>query len=360
MAVDFRHGVPDLSSFPRADWSWALREACRTAPKTTFDYGQPRGSLRLREVLSAYLRRVRAADADPDRMVICTGFAQGLVLALRALAGTGVDCVAVEDPGQRNATSAAASFAGLKAIPIPVDTLGIDVSRLDATGARAVVVTPAHQWPSGVVLAPERRLELVAWAAARDATIIEDEYDAEFRYDREPVGTLQGLAADRVISIGTVSKSLAPSIRIGWMVCPSSLTEAIALEKRLIDRANPEIDQLALATLIESGRYDRHLRRMRTLYSRKRDALVSALARHAPAVTISGLAAGFHAVAHLPEPADEQAVIAAARARSVGLYGMSPFRSSGASRPPQLVLGFGDLSVRSIGDGVAEIGDLLG
>ena len=361
MTVDFRHGVPDLASFPRADWLWALREACNAAPKTAFDYGDPRGSPELREIVAAYLRRVRAADADPERLVICTGFAQGLVLALRALAtrgGTGP--VAFEDPGQRATTAAAAAFTGLETVPVPVDDLGIDVARLDATGARAVVVTPAHQWPSGVVLAPERRLELVAWAVRRDATIIEDDYDAEFRYDREPVGCLQGLAADRVISIGTVSKSLAPSLRLGWMACPPGLIDSVALEKRRTDRGSPGLEQLALATLIESGRYDRHLRRMRLIYSRRREALVTALASHAPQVALTGLAAGFHAVAHLPEAADEHLVIAEARARSVGLYGMSPFRSSGATTPTQLILGFGDLSERAVSDGIAAVADLLG
>ena len=265
-------------------------------------------------------------------LVICTGYAQGLVLSLRALARRGGAApVAFEDPGQRTTTAAAAAFAGLEAVPVPVDDLGIDVARLDATGARAVVVTPAHQWPSGVVLAPERRLELVAWAVRRDATIIEDDYDAEFRYDREPVGCLQGLAADRVISIGTVSKSLAPSLRLGWMVCPPALIDSVTLEKRRTDRGSPGLEQLALANLIESGRYDRHLRRMRLIYSRRREALVTALGSHAPQVTLTGLAAGFHAVAHLPEAADEHMVIAGALARAVGLYGMSPFRSSGAT-----------------------------
>ena len=253
MTVDFRHGVPDLASFPRADWLWALREACNRAPKTAFDYGDPRGSPELREIIAAYLRRVRAADADPECLVICTGYAQGLVLSLRALASTRRRRAGrVRGPGATNATTAAAAaFAGLEAVPVPVDDLGIDVARLDATGARAVVVTPAHQWPSGVVLAPERRLELVAWAVRRDATIIEDDYDAEFRYDREPVGCLQGLAADRVISIGTVSKSLAPSLRLGWMVCPPALIDSVTLEKRRTDRGSPGLEQLALANLIE-------------------------------------------------------------------------------------------------------------
>ncbi|HEY5987989.1 MAG TPA: PLP-dependent aminotransferase family protein [Streptosporangiaceae bacterium] len=359
LTVDFASGVPDLASFPRHDWVWAVREACRSAPNAAFHYGDPRGSPDLREILAAYLRRVRAAVADTERLVICTGFAQGLNLVLRVLAQSGVRQVAFEDPGYTRTIVAAAAGAAVQAVPVPVDESGIIVDALAATGARACVLTPAHQWPTGVVLTPRRRMELVAWAASRDATIIEDDYDAEFRYDREPVGALQGLAADRVAALGTVSKSLAPALRLGWILCPPKLAQAVAHEKELHDRGSPVLDQLALAVLIESGRYDRHLRRMRTSYARRRNGLVDALARHAPDITVTGLAAGFHAVAHLPHPLAEQAVVSAARERSIGLYGMSASRSTGATTPGQLVLGFGNLSERSIQTGISEIADLL-
>jgi len=360
LIADFRHGIPDLNSFPLADWLWALREAGRAMPTSDLDYGDPRGSSILREVVAGYLRRVRAAAADPERIVICNGYAQGRGHALRSLAGAaGVRAVAYEDPGGPATAKAAAAVAGLRALPVPVDELGVDVQALDASGARAVIVTPAHQWPTGVVLAPERRLALIEWAKRRDAYVIEDDYDAEFRYDREPVGALQGLAADRVISIGTVSKSLAPALRLGWLLCPPALAAPIAEAKHLGDRGSPTLDQLALGRLIESGRYDRHLRRMRITYAARRTALVEALTAHAPAVRLTGLAAGFHAVAHLPDSADEQAVVSAARSRAVGLYGMSPCRTSRATRPVQLVLGFGDVGERAITEGIAAIGDLL-
>ncbi|MCQ0015059.1 aminotransferase-like domain-containing protein [Actinomadura madurae] len=248
-----------------------------------------------------HLRRVRAALAEPEDIVVCSGFAQGLALVLHVLARRGVRRVAFEDPGYGDgATMAAAERAGIEAVPVPVDGLGLDVDALAATGARAVVVTPAHQWPTGVVLAPERRRALADWAADRNALVVEDDYDAEFRYDREPVGSVQGLAPGHVIGIGTVSKSLAPAVRLGWILCPPALTRAVAEEKRLADRGSPVLDQLALAALIESGRYGRHLRHMRPLYAARRAALVDALARHAPGVRLSGLDAGFHAVAHLP------------------------------------------------------------
>ncbi|WP_405869184.1 PLP-dependent aminotransferase family protein [Streptomyces sp. NBC_00005] len=360
LIADFRHGVPDLASFPLADWLWATREAARTMPTAEFDYGDPRGSSALREVVAGYLRRVRGAAADPARTVVCSGYAQGLSLTLRALARGGVRVVAYEDPGGPATATAAAEASGLTAVPVPVDEAGVDVRALDATGARAVIVTPAHQWPTGVVLAPARRHELIEWAERRDAYVIEDDYDAEFRYDREPVGALQGLAADRVISIGTVSKSLAPALRLGWLLCPPALTEPLTDLKRIADRGSPALDQLALARLIESGRYDRHLRRMRTTYSARRTALVSSLAQHAPAVRLSGLAAGFHAVAHLPSGVEERAVVAEARDRGVGLYGMSACRSSGAASPDRLVLGFGDVTERAIVEGIAAVADLLG
>jgi GntR family transcriptional regulator/MocR family aminotransferase len=200
---------------------------------------------------------------------------------------------------------------------------------------------------------------LLAWARERDAVVVEDDYDAEFRYDRDPVGTLHGLAPDRVVTLGTVSKSLAPAVRLGWILCPSSLAEAIVHEKQLADRGSPLLDQLTLTTLIRSGRYDRHLRRMRVGYRSRREALQDALAQHAPQVGLSGLAAGFHAVAHLPPSVVEAEVVALASARSVGLYGLSQYRSTGAAQPPQLVLGFGNLSERAIHTGIATVADLL-
>ena len=358
LTADFRPGRPDLTSFPRPDWAWAVREVCRTAPADALGYGDPRGSLRLREVLAAYLRRVRGAVAEPDRIIVCTGFAQGLNLTLRALAGCGIRRVALEDPGHVERQEVAR--CGLEGVPVAVDEYGIDVDTLTGSGARAVVLTPAHQSPTGVVLAPDRRQALVEWADAQNATIIEDDYDAEFRYDRDPIGALQGLAPQRVVAIGTVSKSLAPALRLGWIVCPPQLVDRIAEEKKYEDRGSPGIDQLALASLIESGRFDKHLRRMRTRYAAKRRALIDALAEHAPSVALSGLAAGFHAVAHLPNSLDEPEIVAKARERSIGLYPMSRYRADRQIQPPRLVLGFGDLSEAAIQRGIATIADLLG
>jgi GntR family transcriptional regulator/MocR family aminotransferase len=358
LSVDFRPGHPDLTSFPRSDWSWALREACRTAPSTALGYGDPRGSERLREILAAYFRRVRGMAAEADQIIISAGVAQGLNLVLRALAREGVPLVALEDPGDPD-QHAVVRRAGLQPVLIPVDANGIVVEQLAATKARAVVLTPAHQMPTGVVLSPDRRRALLAWASERDAIIIEDDYDAEFRFDGDPIGALQGFSAARVATIGSVSKTLAPTLRLGWVVCPPRLAEVVADEKRLDDRGSPGIDELALALLIESGRYDRHLRRMRTIYSRRRRALGAALARHAPDIRVGGLAAGFHAVAYLPPGLDEKAVIGAALERSIGLYGMSDYRANRSTRPPALVLGYGDVAEEAIERGILAVRNIL-
>jgi GntR family transcriptional regulator/MocR family aminotransferase len=363
LIADFRSGVPDLASFPRGDWVWATREACGSVPNPDLDYGDPRGSAVLRNVLAGYLRRVRAAAADPEHLIVSTGFAQGLNLVLRALAQAGVQRVAFEDPGYGSAaideTVRAVTGIGLGVVHVPVDDLGIDVTALEASGAQVVVVTPAHQAPTGVVLAARRRHALVDWARRNGAFIVEDDYDSEFRYDKEPVGVLQGLAPDRVFTVGTTSKALAPAVRLGWVVAPAALAGVVAAEKEMSDRGTSTLDQLVLAALLESGRYDRHLRRMRTIYASRRAALIGALAQHAPGIRLTGLAAGFHAVAHLPASADEEAVAAAALERQVGLYPMAGHRADGGTAPPQLVMGFGQVGERSITAGIAAVADLL-
>jgi GntR family transcriptional regulator / MocR family aminotransferase len=358
LTVDFCPGVPDLTSFPRADWARAMRDSCRSATPAELGYGDPRGTDALRQVLAGYLRRVRGTVADADQIVICAGFGQGINLVLRPLTGDGVRRIAIEDPGDDDYLEIC-SRLGIEAVPVPIDERGIDVDALAATGVRAVILTPTHQFPTGTALAPERRQALVAWAQQRNGMIIEDDYDAEFRYDRDPVGALQGLAPDRVALIGTVSKSLAPALRLGWIVCPRRLLEPVIEDKRLSDRGSPTLEQLALATLIESGRYDRHLRRMREVYGRRRDRLVATLAEHAPHVALHGLAAGFHAVASLGPDADETAVVQEARARSIGLYAMSDFRPGPSSGPQQIVLGFGNLAEAAIGRGIEAVADLL-
>jgi GntR family transcriptional regulator / MocR family aminotransferase len=365
LIADFAPGVPDLSSFPRTDWAWAVKQACTQAADTDLGYGDPHGSPVLREVLAGYLRRVRAAAASPARMTISTGFAQGINLVLRALARqSGVTCVAFEDPGygsaQADETVRATLAAGIGVTYVPVDEQGLVVGELAASGAQAVVVTPAHQSPTGVVLSPARRHALIDWARRGGGYVIEDDYDSEFRYDSEPVGALQGLAPDQVCLLGTVSKALAPAVRLGWVHAPAPLAAAVAAEKEMSDRGSCTLDQLALATLLTTGRYDRHLRRMRTVYAARCTALTDAFARHVPEVQLTGLAAGFHAVASLPPGTDEAAVIAAARERRIGLHGIGYYRGHpDTAAPPALVMGFGNVRERAIEPAIASVADLL-
>ncbi|TDO52726.1 GntR family transcriptional regulator/MocR family aminotransferase [Kribbella sp. VKM Ac-2527] len=358
VGIAFTPGRPDLNSFPMRDWLWACGEAARIASRRDIGYGEAAGSSRLREVLAAYAQRVRAASIGSRDVIVCSGFTQGVALTLRVLREQGAETVAVEDPGHGELTMHVRR-AGLQAVPVPVDADGLIVDELRSTSATAVILTPAHQTPTGVVLGPGRRQELLRWADERDGIMIEDDYDSEFRYDRQPVGALQGLAPDRVVMIGSVSKSLGPGLRLAWILAPSRLAAAIAEEKHHSDLGSPSLDQLALARLLESGRYDAHLRRMRRAYAAKRVALTEALQQHAPHLRLTGLDAGFHAVAELPPGTDEAAIIRAAARRSVHLHGMQRYRVLGADDRPAIVFGFGDLNEHAIRSGIARIANLL-
>jgi GntR family transcriptional regulator / MocR family aminotransferase len=356
--IDFAPGRPDLNSFPARDWLWACAEATRTASARDMGYGDSQGSIKLREVIASYLQRVRGAFASADDVVVCSGFTQGTALTLAALRAAGATSVAVEDPGHLD-MPVLVRRSGLNPVFVPVDDRGLVVDELARTNATAVIVTPAHQTPTGVVLTPERRLALLRWAERVSGLVIEDDYDSEFRYDKQPVGSLQGLAAERVASVGSVSKSLAPAIRLGWVLAPRHLKARIAEEKHRSDRGSPTLDQLALALLIESGRFDRHLRRMRGVYAARRGELVEATGRHAPNLELTGLAAGFHAVALLPEGANEAEIVDAAAHRSVGLHGLGRYRSPNSEGRPGIVFGFGDVNQDAIRRGIAAVGDLL-
>ena len=354
--ADFEYGIPDLRSAPLADWGWALTEAVRTLPTAELGDGDPAGSPHLREVVTAYHRRVRAGWAEAHHAIVVAGFRQGLAFALAALARSGVERVALEDPGPRE-HDVIARRAGLDAVAVPVDGDGVDVARLYGTGARAVVLTPAHQCPTGVVLGAARRSELVAWADDVDGVILEDDYDAEFRFDRRPVGSLQGLAPARVIALGSVSKTLAPGLRLGWVLAPDRFVADIVEEKRLSTRGVPALDQEALALLMKTGRFDRHLRRMREVYRRRREVLEAEVAGAFATGRVRGVVAGCHALLRLPDGASEPAVVAAAAARGVRVNGLSAYRfprddQAVPPHPPALVLGFGNVDEQQIRRGI--------
>jgi GntR family transcriptional regulator / MocR family aminotransferase len=350
LAYDLRVGTPDLSAFPRRAWLAAVRQVMKTAPHQALGYGDPGGVPELRAELAAYLRRVRAADADPEQLVLVGGVAQGLHLIIRTLARAGPIPLAVEDPHSVR-TLALLEAAGAVRVPVPVDQEGIDVDALRRTAARAVMVTPAHQYPTGVVLSPRRRAELVAWAAEVDGLVLEDDYDAEFRYDRDPVGCLQALSPQRVVLLGSVSKSLAPGLRLGWLVAPPKLAEAVRAARATSDLGSPVIDQLALAQLIASGAYDRQLRLLRRRYRARRDAMTDALARWLPGAVVHGVSAGIQLYVELPPGHDEAAVVEAAAERGVAVEGVAPLRIAGGG-PPALVLGFARLPEHRLAEAV--------
>jgi GntR family transcriptional regulator / MocR family aminotransferase len=365
---DFRTGRPDVSLFPRTAWLASLRRALRDAPDARFDYGDPRGAPELRGALARYLGRVRGVACDPERVIVTSGMAQGMALFARALAAGGARRIAMEDPSSAPGRAQLASN-GLEIVPIPVDEEGLQVERLPKAGPAAdergpridpvdtVMVTPAHQFPLGVVLAPERRAALLDWAAQSGAVVLEDDYDAEYRYDRQPVGAVQGLAPDLVAYAGSASKTLAPGLRLGWLVVPERLLDAVTAAKESDDLGTPVVEQLALADFLERGRLDRHLRRTRSVYRGRRDALVAALARLLPQCPPAGVAAGLHLVVRLPDGTDEHAVLDAARSRGLGLSGISEHRIEPG--PPALLLGYGRLPEPTVEPAVRALADSL-
>jgi GntR family transcriptional regulator/MocR family aminotransferase len=351
---DLHPGMPDVAEFPREAWAAAARRALLGAPPAALGYGSPRGPRAVRDALAGHLGRVRGCVADPRRITMTSGHVQGIGLAFAALRARGGTRIAVEDPGFLG-HRLVADHAGLETVPIAVDGDGLRVEDLERADAGAVVVTPAHQSPMGVVLAPARRAALLGWAERRDALVIEDDYDAEYRYDREPVGTLQGLAPERVLYAGSASKVLAPGLRLGWLLSPSWLDHAVAEEKSYADLGTPVLEQLTLADFIATGAFERHLRRMRRLYRARRDALLHALAAELPEATVHGVAAGLHVVVLLPEPLDEHAWLAAALRRGVQAPGMAPNRF--APGPPGAILGYASLPEPALRHAVALLAE---
>lgn len=356
--ADFVAGTPDLSLFPRAAWAAAHRRVLADLSHEALGYPDPRGLPELRSSLAALLGRRRGVVADPERLVVVSGVAQAMTLLGFVLHGRGAREVGVENPGSPEHGALFAS-AGLGSVRLPLDDEGLAVGPLRRSGVRAVVTTPAHQFPTGIAYSARRRTELLDWARRVDGLVIEDDYDGDFRYDRAPVGALQGLDPEHVAYTGSVSKSLAPGLRLGWLLVPASHVEEVAERKRTMDLGNPVLDQALLARFIERGDYDRQLRRCQRAYRERRDALVSALEEHFPGTTVSGIAAGLHAVAALPErygPQDrflERATTAGVTVRPAAHYGDSD--GDGV----RLVLGYAHLSPARIRDGVRLLADAM-
>ncbi|MFD0259106.1 PLP-dependent aminotransferase family protein [Kitasatospora indigofera] len=339
-AYDLRPGTPDLAAFPRTAWLAATRRALATAQHQQFGYGDPAGLPHLRTELAGHLARARAAAAGPDDVTVVGGVAQGLALLIAVLARHGHHRFAVEDPCSPGTLELLRAH-GVDPVGVPVDRDGLDVAALAATEATVVLVTPAHQYPTGVVLAPGRRTELIGWARRTGGLVVEDDYDAEFRYDREPVGCLQGLAPDVVVHLGSLSKSLAPGLRFGWALLPQALAADFRRAKRYADLGIGVIEQLTFAELLAGGGYHRHLRTVRSGYRRRRDALLGALRAGLPDADVPGVAAGLHLYLELPPGSREETVVAAAGVSGVRVEPVAPMRLRPG--PPALALGFGVL-----------------
>jgi GntR family transcriptional regulator / MocR family aminotransferase len=352
--VDFGYGRCNLAAFPRAAWLRSVRRVLTEAADERLGYLDGRGAVELRSALAAYLNRVRGTNADPETIVITNGYAQAASLLIGVLAARGARTVAVEDPSASDDVRPIAHALGLNVVGVPVGDDGVRVDAVAQLDADVLILTPSHQWPTGGVLSPQARAAVLAWAQRSGALILEDDYDAEYRYDRAPVGAMQGLSRDRVAYAGTASKTLAPGFRLGWLIPPQELLEPLAEAKLLADRGSPILDQLTFADFLSRGEFDRHLRRMRPIYRSRRDALLKALAQHLPELEPTGIAAGLHLVVWLPQDLDEATVIAAAAREGVAVAGVTPYRLSPTPRGG-LIFGYSDLNERAIADGVARL-----
>ena len=337
---DLRPHAPDLSSFPRGLWLRALRHALAGATPDVFGPGDPQGRRELRAALAEYLTRARGVLTTPARLIVCNGFSQGLKLICDVLRARGASRVGVEDPSLWRLAEIVRT-AGLESVPIPVDGEGLVVEGLDELDVAAVLVTPAHQFPLGSTMSPARRAALLAWAERQDAVVIEDDYDGEFRYDRRPIGALQGLDPNRVVYAGTAAKTLAPGVRLGWLSLPPWMLGPAVEIRTVVERFAGVLDQLALAQLIDSGEFDRHVRAMRRTYRRRRDMLVSAVSRAAPDLSVRGIEAGLHAVLELPDYLLEGELLSRAERCSIGLHGLGPYRHGVYAGPQALLVSYG-------------------
>ncbi len=356
--VDLSPGLPDLRAFPRQRWSRALAAAAAGAPWTDLGHPDPGGHLDLRHALSEHLARSRGTSSRRADLLVTTSASDAVARACRALAAAGHTRIAVEDPGWTRLHQVARD-AGLEVVPVPVDEHGLDdVALADRRGVRAVIVTPAHQFPTGVVLAAHRRAALLGWARRVDALIIEDDYDAEFRYDRPPVAALQGMDPDRVLLVGSVSKTLSPALGIGWALAPPRWAQQLRGHGGP-SAAPPTIDQLALAALLTDGGYTQHLRAARRRYRARRDALVTGLRTALPQVHLTGIAAGLHLLAHLPPGIPAAGVVTHAARRHLDLTPLSTYCATTTTGAQGLVLGYGNLADTAVLDGVALLSDAV-
>ncbi|WP_329005219.1 PLP-dependent aminotransferase family protein [Kribbella sp. NBC_00709] len=349
--IDLTPGVPDLAAFPRTAWLRAERAVLNDLEAAHFGYGDPAGTPALRRAVAAWLAQNRGIAADPDDLIIVAGVAQAIGLVAQVLEHRGVHEIAVEDPGSLGSRQHLQNW-GMHTPPIPVDDRGLQVDVLRKSGAGVVMVTPAHHFPTGVVLEGERRRELIQWAAD-GGLIIEDDYDAEHRYDRPPVPALRAMLTDHVIYTGSISKLLAPALRIGWMLAPPQYKDDLIGRKRLADLGNAGLPQLTLAHLMESGDLERQLRFLRRRHRTRRDAMVTAIRNYLPTATIHGAAAGLHLTITFDDTTDDVALAAAALAKGIKTHPLS--WHSQLPHAPGLVLGYAARTTTEITEAITTI-----
>ncbi len=351
---DLMPGIPDVSLFPVRSWAQVLVRAAQASPTSAPSYGSPRGEFELREALADHLGRTRGVVTDPERIIVLSGTAQGAHLLAHTLAGTGVRRMAVEDPGWDNQVERL-RLGGLEVIGQPVDGDGLVV---DGLVADSVLVAPAHQFPTGAVLSGPRRRQLLAWARVHTALVIEDDCGAEFWYDQRPPPSLQGSDPDRVAYLGTASTTLASGLRLAWLAAPAWLADEVARVNHLLDFCSPVLDQRGLALFLRRGDYDRHMRRMRTVYRRRRDALVQALDTHLPDLLVEGVVAGLHLLLRLPSDCDARGVASAAEGEGARVVPLSKFCVTGPAQPG-IVIGYGRVPARDMDDAIAALAQAL-
>ncbi|MGW0146600.1 MocR-like pyridoxine biosynthesis transcription factor PdxR [Streptomyces sp. NPDC003333] len=360
----FVPGTPDVSLFPRTAWAAAQRAVLTELPHDDLGYPDPRGLPRLRSALAALLARRRGVVADPERIVVLSGVSQAMAVLGFVLHARGIHEVGVEDPGSPQHAALYAA-AGVRAVPLPLDGEGPAMGPLRASGVRCVVTTPAHQFPTGIACSARRRAELLDWARSVDGFVLEDDYDGDFRYDRAPVGALQGLDPERVAYAGSVSKSLAPGLRLGWLLVPQALAGEVAERKRTMDLGHPTLDQAVFARFVERGDYDRQLRRCQRAYRERRDTLVAALDEHFPGARVTGIAAGLHVIAALPARfGPEERFLARVTAAGVAVHPLTHYTHAraggGEEEGVRLVLGYAHLPPGRIWAGVRAMAEAAG
>ncbi|WP_240665838.1 PLP-dependent aminotransferase family protein [Agromyces sp. LHK192] len=341
--LDLRGGIPDGSMFPRSAWADAVRRALSDAPADALGYGAPEGVAALRERLAEYLARTRGVIATPAGVVVTHGFGGLLGLVARALAAGGARRIAVEAYGHASHRMLLTA-AGIETVALPIDERGVRVDRLAALDVAAVLLTPAHQFPTGVPLARDRRSTLAEWATRTGGIVIEDDYDGEFRFDGRSIGAFQPLAPQHTVYGGTASKALSPALGLGWGVVPEALHEGVLAARAQTGTATDALSQLALAAFIHAGAYDRSVRSLRLRYRARRERFEAFVDRHLPGARVVGLAAGIQCLLELPPGVTEAEAVAEASARGLRIGGLAEYAadaSTAASRRPALVVGIG-------------------